>query len=167
MCTLSTVTCQWLHVTLPRTPTFLFPTVCLACGPGLRPARNGNAERNAPVLHDTATGCSALRTGLSAQLREPQDTGSQVHPAFPPWEAGCSHCMARRAQHTRYAPGAQVAAPPVALDQSPRQPPSRNDTRASLGAVPLVHVLLSAPMLLGLPPLGAALDRERSGFSPP
>jgi len=33
--------CQWLlrlHVTLPRTPTFLFPTVCLACGPGLRPA---------------------------------------------------------------------------------------------------------------------------------
>ena len=140
------------------------------CLPGMRPRIEAGAQTatlNAPVLHDTATGCSALRTGLSAQLREPQDTGSQVHPAFPPWEAGCSHCMARRAQHTRYAPGAQVAAPPVALDQSPRQPPSRNDTRASLGAVPLVHVLLSAPMLLGLPPLGAALDRERSGFSPP
>jgi hypothetical protein len=135
------------------------------CLPGMRPRVEAGARTatlNAPVLRDTATGCSALRTGLSAQLREPQDTGSQVHPAFPPWEAGCSHCMARRAQHTRYAPGAQVAAPPVALDQSPRQPPSRNDTRASLGAVPLVHVLLSAPMLLGLPPLGAALDGERS-----
>ena len=143
------------------------------CLPGMRPrveleaGAHPTATLNAPVLRDTATGCSALRTGLSAQLREPQDTGSQVHPAFPPWEAGCSHCMARRAQHTRYAPGAQVAAPPVALDQSPRQPPSRNDTRASLGAVPLVHVLLSAPMLLGLPPLGAALDRDTRAFSPP
>jgi hypothetical protein len=82
------------------------------CLPGMRPrveagAHAPTATLNAPVLHDTATGCSALRTGLSAQIREPQDTGSQVHPAFPPWEAGCSHCMARRAQHTRYAPGAQ------------------------------------------------------------
>ena len=85
-----------------------------AAARGLRPARNGNAERTSFTRHRDWVLRSPDRSLGSAQRAS---GGSQVHPAFPPWEAG-SHCMARRAQHTRYAPGAQVAAPPVALDQS-------------------------------------------------
>ena len=53
--------------------------------------RQRGAQRTSFTRH-RAIGCSALRTGLSAQLREPQDI--QVHPEFPPWEAGCSQPLA-------------------------------------------------------------------------